>query len=202
MLIPDLTRMYLRVQCGYVPQPKGQTDAEFDAAYKAALQERYDNIAPHLPDTARYTMDIGGGMSGIGLKFREKYGRDLHHYVVDGLLDPAFVESHNSTFSSAPALAEYYFANGSPVTAVSPNTLNFGPCRYDIVTSFAAWGFHIEPDVYLPRVVSSLADAYTVIIDVRRGNHEWVEQFQDAFDASGTIIFSNQKLARYVWRRG
>lgn len=50
MLIPDLTRLYLRVQCGYIPQPCD--DLTFDTRYRASLHKRFDNILPHLPFVA------------------------------------------------------------------------------------------------------------------------------------------------------
>ncbi len=196
MLIPDLTRLYLRVQCGYIPQPCD--DLTFDTRYRASLHKRFDNILPHLPFVADRSIDIGGGMSGIGLMLHAHYGPHLAHHVVDGLLDDPIVAKHAETFSSAPALSEFYYANGVQVTAIPPSTKSFGPGKYDIVTSFAAWGFHIPPNVYLSRVKEVLADEATVIIDVRRGRHDWVEEFQDAF-GQGAVVFELPKLVRYVW---
>lgn len=194
--IPDLAYQYLRVQCGYLSHLTDRD--EFERGYDEYLHELLSNILPHIPDHAVRTLDIGGGMSGIGLMLKAFYGWDLDHYVVDGLLDDPVVDTHDRTFSNVTALAEFYGTNGGlPVTGWSVHAQKFaGP--FDLVTSFASWCFHYPPEEYLDRVQAAVGPGSVIILDVRR-DRPWYGQLCRAF-GEGKVIHTLPKLERCVWR--
>lgn len=195
-VIPDSVYPYLKVQCGYIPETKLRT--QWEILYWAKMEMLFRNIKPFLPDECNAIVDVGGGMSGIGLFLLDHYGSDCHVYVVDGEGEPKSVK-HDEPFSSSVELMKFYEANGRPYGAVFVDSRSSILCdmRADLVMSFMAWCFHIPPKEYLKRVLEIKAGP--AILDVRSGKRDWLAQLDVAFEHRGRAILTMPKFDRMVW---
>lgn len=195
-VIPDSVYPYLKVQAGYIPETRLRS--QWEALYCAKIEMQYENIRPHLPAMCETIIDVGGGMSGIGLRLLEHFpGATV--YVVDGQ-GPPKSEFHDQPFSDPDALYEFYEANGQKDKAiwVDHRCSILSHDKADLITSFHAWCFHIPPEMYLQRVLEQRAG--TVILDVRTGKPDWMTQLDKAFGSRGEAILCMPKHNRMVWK--
>jgi hypothetical protein len=196
-VIPDSVYPYLKVQCGYIPETKLRT--QWEVLYWAKQAMTFANIKPFLPDKCRSVVDIGGGMSGIGLFLLDHYGSDCTIYVVDGEGEPKSIK-HDEPFSSSEELMKFYAKNGRPNGAVFVDSRSSILCDRpaDLIVSFMAWGFHIAPEVYMERVAEIKVGP--VILDVRTARPFWLEELDDGFETMGKAILNMPKFDRVVWK--
>ena len=164
---------YLYVQRGEVSDAYAQGFDHWKLAYEASLEKVVESMAPALPTDVRSILDVGGGLGGLGVVLGRRYP-SAGYWVLDGVSDGPEVRKHRETFSNAVVAADFLRANG---------LTEFGfyePCdgfdrKFDLVVSTAAWCFHIEPYVYLNRVMAALAPKATVILDVRKSREDWID---------------------------
>lgn len=200
MIIEKRHFAYLVNQHGRVAHEREDFD-RWKLAYEASLQSIYDNIAPVLPARCGSVLDIGSGLGGIDIHLHRRYGSDTRIVLLDGDNgDPQVAWSyapHNS-FS-----AGYDFLHKNGVTSVSgilPGYLHEwnGP-PFDLVVSFAAYGFHIHPGLYLEELQRVVHDETVIILEVRRAKVDWLELFGAAFGVP-RVLEKTEKYARLAFR--
>lgn len=196
MIVTDAAFPYLVAQRGRIDALKHDRPA-WEAAYAADLAETLANITPHLPARCGAILDVGGGMGGIDAMLSRHYG-GLEVCILDGEADPAAVRSHAETFSHMGAARDFLAVNG--VERFERYTPDLGePRSFDLIVSFAAWCFHIEPAAYLPFVKACCHPGTILILDVRRGRPAWSADLHDAFQRIDVAHVSG-KFERMVFR--
>lgn len=188
---------YLHVQRGEVSDAfKGGFDA-WKAAYLRSLDTIYESIDRVLPARCGSVLDVGSGLGGIDILLARRYP-DLVVHTLDGVDDPPVVESHSKPFSSGRVTADFLKKNGV-VKHIhhAPHTQAFDT-KFDLVVSFAAWGFHIFPNDYLPQVKAALAKNAVVILDVRHTRRDWVEDFVRELGRP-EVLERGKKHVRLAW---
>lgn len=188
---------YLLVQRGEVSDAyKKGFDAWLDA-YVASLGAIMASIEPVLPAVCRSVLDVGSGLGGIDVLLAHRYP-DLHVYTLDGVDDPPVVASHSKPFSNATVARDFLRKNGVlRHTHLPPLAQDFG-AKFDLVVSFAAWGFHILPGDYLPQVKEALNKGAVVVLDVRHTRRDWLEEFVRAFGRP-EVLERGKKHVRLAW---
>ena len=193
---PDHFR-YLYVQRGEVSDAYQYGFEKWKRAYEASLEAAVASMDRALPQDCRSILDVGGGLGGLGVLLGRRYP-SAGYWVLDGASDEPEVRKHRETFSNAVVAADFLRANG---------LTEFGfyePCdgfdrKFDLVVSTAAWCFHIEPYVYLNRVMAALAPKATVILDVRKSREDWID------DLCATLgdpinLETGKKHVRLAWQ--
>jgi hypothetical protein len=107
---------------------------------------------------------------------------------------------HNQTFSNRAVMREFHRANGLFGSVCHPTSVGSEELgKFDVIMSFAAWCFHIEPDVYLPRVDRAMKTNTKLILDVRRDKPEWTRQLMKAFGPPDRCLEEGKKHQRLAW---
>jgi trans-aconitate methyltransferase len=189
---------YLYLQRGEVSDAYKQGFEAWKAAYVASLSDIMDNIAPALPESCSEILDVGGGMGGIGIFLSRRYPT-AGYRVLDGVDDPAEVRSHCKTFNSATCAASFLTANGVKDFGFYEPFDGFDR-KFDLVVSFAAWGFHILPGDYLDRVKSALNPHATIILDIRKSRPDYLRTFLEAFGEPSHVLERGKKRLRIAWK--
>lgn len=163
------------------------------AAYAAALVSQFERIRWALPATCASILDVGGGMGGINILLSRFYERDgtgaPRVVILDGDKGTPEVNRHAEPFSDCATAAEFLRANGVELADyITPDEVrpDFGQGvelpRFDLIVSFGAWCFHIEPAVYLDFVERSLApETGRLIVEVRRTKPGYLETLRERF---------------------
>lgn len=191
---------YLYIQRGEVSAAYEQGFEAWKAAYEASLDSIMANILPVLPPVGQPldVLDIGGGLGGIGVKLHECYPH-LNYEIIDGMMDDPEVITHNQTFSNHIVAREFQKANGFHGGVFHPTSVDTATLGdFDVILSFAAWCFHIEPKYYLNRVEQARREDTVIILDVRKGKLDWLAQLTKAFGVPETLE-EGKKYVRLVW---
>jgi trans-aconitate methyltransferase len=194
---PDHFR-YLYVQRGEVSDAYKQGFDAWKLAYERSLASIEESIAPALPRSCAEILDVGGGMGGIGVLLSRRYPT-AGYRILDGVSDEPEVRSHCKTFSNAVVASDFLSANGVRDFGFYEPFDGFDR-KFDLVVSFAAWGFHILPGDYLDRVKSALAPRATVILDVRKHRPDWLSEFAAAFGRPSHVLERGKKHVRIAWQ--
>lgn len=184
---------YLAIQRGEV------SDERFDfllwkAAYQRSLMRIYSSIRSTLPDRCSSVLDIGSGLGGIDVLLAKHYG-GLNVCLLDGIACEARVHRHAEPFSNREVALDFQAKNGNTsVTYCWPTP----PDRtFDLIVSFAAWCFHIEPSQYIEAVKSAMHGGTTLIVDAR-ARIDWHEQLRAAFGRP-VILHQENKYFRMAF---
>jgi SAM-dependent methyltransferase len=179
VVIPEAAWPYLVAQRGRLDHLRTDRSA-WRAAYGAELQAQFDEIAPYLPSSCGSFLDVGGGVGGMALMLARRYP-DALPAILDGADADPRVIAHNRPFNHFGASDEFLRANGvenwAPVSTENPE-----PLACDLIVSFAAWCFHIEPDRYLDFVRACCRPGTVLILEVRKARMDWQAQLRAAFD--------------------
>jgi SAM-dependent methyltransferase len=188
---------YLVVQVGELDGLK-KVRHVWERAYERNTVARMNNILPYLPSEARSVLDIGSGLGGINILLNRWYDRKLAVTLLDGDTR-AEVDHHNRPFSSQRVALEFQKENGvERASYMTPNKLEVQP--FDIILSFRAWCFHIEPKAYMPFVTKCCHPSTVIIADVRRDAQYWREDLRYGFNVHG-VIDEGEKFERWVMSR-
>lgn len=188
---------YLYIQRGEVADAYQRGFNEWKRAYERSLEAIMASVDGALPQDCRSVLDVGGGMGGIGVLLGRRYP-SAGYWVLDGVSDEPEVRRHSSTFNNAVVASDFLRANG---------VTEFGfyePCdgfdrKFDLVVSFAAWCFHIEPYVYLNRVLAALEPKATIILDVRKSREDWIDDLC-AVLGDPINLETGKKHVRLAWQ--
>jgi hypothetical protein len=190
---------YLHIQRGEVSDAYKRGFDEWKRAYEESLEAIMASVDGALPQDCRAVLDVGGGMGGIGIVLGRRYS-SAAYWVLDGVDDPPEVRSHCKTFNSSAVAKSFHEANGRLTSRwVPPSTTKFD-VKFDLVVSFAAWGFHIRPGDYLDLVKSALAPHATIILDVRKTRPDWLGELAEAFGRPSHILERGKKHVRLAWQ--
>jgi cyclopropane fatty-acyl-phospholipid synthase-like methyltransferase len=199
MIIKPAHFKYLYIQRGEVSDAFKQGFDHWQSAYEESLKAIAENIEPALPADCRHVLDVGGGMGGIGILLGQRYER-VRYSVLDGTDDPAEVRSHHFTFNNASVAKDFLNANGMIHCQWYPTSTTEFSHKFDLVVSFAAWGFHIIPGDYLELVESALAPGATIILDVRKSRPDYLRTLLEAFGEPQHVLQRGKKHVRLAWR--
>jgi SAM-dependent methyltransferase len=188
---------YLYIQRGEVSDAYKQGFAAWKAAYEQSLDTIMENITPALPAVCRAVLDVGSGLGGIDVHLDLRFA-GLRVATLDGLEDAPEVLSHAKPFNNAKLTSDFLRKNGVENHIHYPAGVQNLPEKFDLVVSFAAWGFHIFPNDYLPQVQAALAPKATIILDVRKARRDWIEDFVRAFGRP-EILQQGKKHVRLAW---
>jgi SAM-dependent methyltransferase len=187
--VPGEAYPYLQMQRGAISDFAADSADTWLLAYTNSLFSEFDSIEPYLPKVCETILDVGSGLGGIDALLNQHYGGDCEICLLDGVDDHPMVESHAKTFNDMQVARRFLSANGvhrfSFIDAGNPMPPNF---FFDLVVSFRSWCFHLEPKLYLDFVRRySIAGATKLIVDVRRGKPEWLEDLKMGFRHVDTI---------------
>jgi hypothetical protein len=197
--IPPSALPYLQIQRRGISHLIG-TPA-WKGMFEATIEADFESIRSILPENPGNILDVGGGMSGLGVRLYHHYADQLPVIaVLDGLADPPKVEKHWKTFNDAVATAEFMRANGvHNFRMIAPYDQQFHALKFGLVVSTQAWCFHFPPALYLHRVKTQLAKDGILIVDVRRGK-EWAHQLHQHFEVLGGLIHA-EKWVRMAFQK-
>lgn len=186
MIIKKQHWPYLKQQHGRIGIYKDDFE-EWCWQYKLSLDRIFENISPFLPEKIDSILDIGGGFSGISTKMPGSFSLT----VVDGLDDPP---RRNGTSNNGLLAKEFLGLNGVfDSEYVHPKDSHKIDKKFDLVYSFAAYPFHIEPLVYSELLLKNSHERTVFILEIRKG-------WKVPLEITNTL-FEEEKYIRVVARR-
>jgi hypothetical protein len=190
LVIPFAAFPYAVVQSGALDHLRHEP-GDFAYEFNRLQEVRLATIKPFLPPAApaaRRILDVGGGLGAVDVLIAREYSPPPAIWLLDGVGAKPVVERHDAPFNDMEVSAQFLEANGaalagfwSPVAALTRPEAHYRTSQgFDLVVSFDAWGFHIEPGMYADVVHASMKSGARLIADVRRGK-PWREQFERWF---------------------
>lgn len=200
MIIEKKHFAYLVNQRGEVAHERADFD-RWRAAYEASIQHIYEDIRPFLPRECGSLADIGSGLGGIDIALSAHYEDRPHVCLVDGDNGSPEVTWSFEPHNSMAVAFDFLHKNGvTDVSSLSPGNLDKWKGEpFDLVVSFAAWGFHIHPGNYLGDLMKVIHPQTVVILEVRRTKEEWLRLFVEALGVP-KVISKADKLVRLAFR--
>jgi hypothetical protein len=169
-------RAYLHIQVGEIA---GVSDNLWMASYEAHLLSRMSTIRSALPAHCSSICDIGSGLGGIDVLLHRYYEGRPSVTLVDGDGELEVIR-HDRPFNDAKLARHFQQANGvTEIEVCQPDCLPVA--SFDLIVSFRAWCFHFEPMRYLPFVEESSHDDTVLIVDVRAGRWDWLNELRLVF---------------------
>jgi hypothetical protein len=194
---------YLSVQHGSIAQKENLRDfAKWQTAYGNSLRALYETLLPALPKTCDALLDIGSGLGGIDVLLSRHYAGLPRVCLVDGEHDPPEVRWSSHTHSDMDVAKSFLQRNGvEDIGYFTPGRLRpiEGQPKFDLVVSFAAYGFHIHPGNYLEDIRTVIHDRTVLIFDVRRSKEDWLRLLIEGF-GKPTVLVRGEKYVRCVFR--
>lgn len=170
---------YLRVQKGSLDK-FAHDFQHWHRLYEEDLRNTYEQISAFLPSQCAEVLDVGSGLGGIDVLLLRHYAaldQATRLTLLDGHDDDARVKLHRLTFNNMRVARNFHWKNGTPITML--DTVRTDVQKFereaDLVVSFGAWCFHVEPMIYLPQILGSGSHKNTVfILDVRRDKRSYM----------------------------
>jgi SAM-dependent methyltransferase len=191
---------YLKTQRGDLDHLSGDYP-RWLAAYREKLEETYVMIEPHLPARCDLLLDIGSGLGGIDVllckHYAEKLGKIPRVHLLDGDGSPQ-MQQHSLPFSNMSLAVNFLQRHGVREVSFSTPEKFQEVGIFDLVVSFAAWGFHIPVSDYLGYVLDHSHKDTVMIVDARRPKA--VTGFREYFLVR--TIQCGKKYDRLVMKRG
>jgi len=189
---------FLQLQRGAISDFAADNPAIWLQHYINSLYSEFECIEPYLPLRCCSILDVGSGLGGINALLNRHYGGDCKVTLLDGVNDPARLDSHATTFNSMAVARAFLAMNGVEyfgfVDASAPE-LAMHREVVDLVISFRSWCFHFEPETYLELVKSWCVPGKTkLLIDVRRTKPEWESELRMAFRFV-SVVYQGAKFA-------
>lgn len=191
---------YLYIQRGEVADAFHDGFEAWKNAYEQSLANIMASIDPVLPDRCDRLLDVGSGLGGIDVLLARRFP-DCTVVTLDGANDKSVVRSHRETFNNVELTKSFLRDNGVAhhVHCTVPYVGPF-PQKFDLVVSFAAWGFHLPPEMYLDLVTEALNPGAVIILDVRRDKQlAYVPKFNEAW-GSPRLLETGKKHVRLAWK--
>lgn len=199
MIIKPEHFKYLHIQRGEVSDAYKNGFAAWKEAYENSVAKVYDSVAAHLPARPAVVLDVGSGLGGVNCHLAALHP-DVLVCTLDGVDNPPEVVSHIKPFNNAALTADFLRANGVKKHKHYPAGVQKFDEKFDVVWSFAAWGFHFHPGDYLDQVKEALAPKAVVILDVRRSKDQWLTLFIHAFGKEMEVLERGKKHVRVKWQ--
>jgi hypothetical protein len=170
-------RAYLRLQVGELADV---SEHLWMTSYEAHLMSRMSAIRHALPAYCSAICDVGSGLGGIDVLLHRYFEGSPSVTLVDGD-GPLEVIRHDWPFNDAHVAREFQRSNGvQEVEVLQPDDLQFQSRSFDLIVSFRAWCFHFEPARYLEWVLSTMHDRSVLIVEVRSGRLDWLDELRGA----------------------
>lgn len=200
MIIEKKHFAYLVNQRGEVAHERNDF-ARWKAAYEASIEAIYQNITPVLPRDCGNALDIGSGLGGIDIYLSRHYENAAHFCLLDGDETGPDVQWSFEPHNSMTTAFDFLQKNGvGSLSALTPGNLDkWRGDPFDLVVSFAAWGFHIHPGNYLGDLMKVIDNETIVILEVRRTKEEWLRLFLEAL-GTPKVLHKTEKLVRLAFR--
>jgi len=191
---------YLVTQHGRVAHERADFD-RWKSAYEASIADIYTDIRPFLPSVCSNLADIGSGLGGIDIALSAHYETRPHVCLVDGDNGSPEVQWSFEPHNSMSVAFDFLHKNGvTDVSSLAPGNLDKWKGEpFDLVVSFAAWGFHIHPGNYIGDLMKVIHDQTVVILEVRRTKDDWLETFIGALGRP-KVISRAEKYVRLAFR--
>jgi SAM-dependent methyltransferase len=168
-------------------------------AYEDSITQVYVSVVDSLPAKVGVVLDVGSGLGGINIPLCADHP-GLLVCTLDGLDNPPEVASHHQPFNNAALTQDFLRSNGVKNHKHYPAGAQKFDEKFDLVWSFAAWGFHIYPGDYLDQVKEALAPKAVVVLDVRKTKDHWLAMFIHAFGKNLQVLERGKKHVRVVWQ--
>lgn len=193
MIIEPRHFEYLAIQRGEVSDQQHDF-LKWKAAYQRSLLRILASMQPALPSRCSSVLDIGSGLGGIDILLAKQFG-GLDVCLLDGIDCEARVHRHAEPFSNRDVALDFQAKNGnSRVEYCWPAP---PPRTFDLIVSFAAWCFHIEPGRYIDMVKASMHASTVVVLDVR-ARSDWLDELRAAFGRQ-VILHQENKYFRVAF---
>lgn len=191
---------YLVRQHGRVAHERDDFE-RWKEAYEASLQAIYQEIAPVLPRNCGNILDIGSGLGGIDIHLSNHYNNVAHVCLLDGDNGSPEVVSSFEPHNSMGVAFDFLHKNGvTNVSSLGPGELHkWKGDPFDLVVSFAAYGFHIHPGNYLTDLLKVIDSKTVVIIEIRRTKEDWLLLFLEAL-GTPKVLSKAEKYVRLAFR--
>ena len=173
------------------------------------MQIDFDSVVDYLPKIALRSLDIGAGVSGIGVLLSDHYGHkiDLH------LLDKSTVsksiyygyEEKTAFYNSLSEALLLLVNSGVPRKNIFVHEVGddknspFSDLAYDLITSFISWGYHYPISTYLNDVKRSLSPNGVLIVDLRIDGEELMLLQREFAEVS--VIYQTPYLRRVMAKK-
>lgn len=170
---------YLYIQRGSIASIKNYD--KWKVAFDTYHDDLYELIRPFLPDLHKppSILEIGSGLGAVSIMLNNHYKGKCHLELIDGKNDDPVVVYHNETFNNHTVSEDFLNKNG--VNNFTLSTPNFQTeTKKDLIVSFSAYCFHIEPKVYLKLLEKSFKPNTVCIFNVRRSS-DYLEQIRPLF---------------------
>lgn len=164
--ITDKDFEYLYIQQGSISHIKERK--LWEKEYNEKLYYIYDQIKEMLPDKCDNILDIGGGLGGIDIVLNDHY-KGCHIEIIDGKNDKPIVIEHDKTFSNHEVTKSFLKRNGVEKYKLSAPG-EYKPNKKDLIISYSAYCFHIEPNIYLNDVLNSCHKETVLILTIRKNS--------------------------------
>jgi hypothetical protein len=187
-------RARLRLQVGELADV---SDHLWMTSYEAHLMSRMSTVRHALPLDCSSICDIGSGLGGIDVLLHRYYEGSPSVTLVDGD-GPLEVIRHDRPFNDAHLARQFQRANGVSEVEVL-QTEDLPARRFDLIVSFRAWCFHFEPARYLDWVRASAHEQTVLIVDVRAGRLDWLDELRRAFPQARCL---NEGRKAWTWALG
>lgn len=211
IVIPDEVYPFVVAQQGALYDLRRHPEA-FREAYQAGLWQTMDTLMDHLPERCEAVLDVGAGVGGINLNIAGSYivrqGHAPKVHLLDARRGDGAVKFHGEPFGNETIARRFLRANALEVAAyhdaeetAAASALLPEPGSdptFDLVVSFAAWGFHFRPALYADWVLSKMRPGGRVILDVRRGKPEWERQFGGRLKFRASLLLA-EKFERVAY---
>lgn len=195
---------YLVIQRGEVAHEAGNFE-RWKLAYEKSLDTIYQDIRPVLPAPCQRLLDVGSGLGGIDALLYRHYKGDTTIHLLDGAKTEPVVKKSFEPYNDMVTAVHFLESNGvlrNRVVYYTPETVQSmlaAQERYDLVVSFAAYGFHIHPGNYLQDIKRAIHRDTVLVFDVRRTKDEWLRLFVEAFGIP-RVLRKEPKYVRVAFR--
>lgn len=199
MIIEKKHFAYLVTQHGRVSHERADF-GKWKQAYEASIGSIYANICTVLPRDCKRILDIGSGLGGIDIHLAHHYGcDDTHVCLLDGIDDPPEVEWSFKPHSNMEVAFDFLSKNGvKKIAGIGPGQLGDVSEKFDLVVSFAAYGFHIHPGDYFEDLKKVVHPGTVIVLEIRRTKEDWLRMFVEAF-GTPTVLEREKKYVRVAF---
>jgi len=145
--------------------------------YLDQMQTEFQELKPHLPETADTVLDIGCGMAGIDLFLWQHYRSNqpkINLFDKSEISDDLYYEFYDQAafYNSLQTARKNLTLNGIPdskIQTIEATQENLNTLQdVDICISLYSWGFHYPVETYIEGVTEILTEQGNVILDIRK----------------------------------